>query len=115
MQDQDFEIYTWHRPLILLCGVILLLMGLVCAFGWIAGFHHLIQTNPNQAPIQFNSTLCLILSGCALIAGANQWKKTQKLCGIAVTLMGGGDVDRISLHPQPPVYRSVLSSPRYCH
>jgi hypothetical protein len=52
----------WKIP-----GLIILILGIILMIGWLAHFRFLVQFSSTQVPIVFNASLCLALSGIALL------------------------------------------------
>lgn len=59
------------------CGAILALLGLIVIIGWFTQNVTLIQIHPSFVPMQFNTALCFLLTGIALMAVVNGKNKAS--------------------------------------
>lgn len=68
-----------------ICSV---LLGTSVIIGWYINSPALIQVLPQFAPMQFNTALCFLLSGLAIIAVVKNSKKLSQAGGVLVALIG---------------------------
>ena len=68
-------------------STLITLLGLCVMIGWITHNQFLIQISPQFAPMQFNTALCFLLSGIALLC-IEKWEKISSALGIVIFLFG---------------------------
>ncbi|MCP5470056.1 MAG: response regulator [Chlamydiales bacterium] len=72
------------RKCALISAYLVLAMAIAVLVGWLAHVSLLIQLYPTFAPMQFNTALCFVLAGSALIFGIH---KQKRLCLISASLL----------------------------
>jgi PAS domain S-box-containing protein len=75
--------------LVLFLGLYLLLGGLCSLAGWVFDLPRLTDWDGNGISIQPNATLCVLLSGMALVGLTASWRRVARLAGASVLLIGG--------------------------
>ena len=71
----------------LVIGVSLLFLGGIVLFGWHAHLPALIQIKQTFVPMQYNTSLCFLLSGVGLVSIALDRSKITLVCGLMVGLV----------------------------
>ena len=70
-------------------GIITGVLGLLVLIGWYAHIPALVQLRPNLAPMQYNTALCILLSGAGLCAFHwRRFRATQIFGGIVFVIAG---------------------------
>jgi signal transduction histidine kinase len=69
----------------LAAGVVVVGVGAVQLYGWLSHTVHLIQLRPGQVPMQFNTALCFVLLGIALVALPTRW---FRIAAVPATIAG---------------------------
>lgn len=70
-------------------GVLVALLGLSVLVGWHTHNDALIQLRPNLAPMQYNTALCMLLSGIGVILMVRKKVRLLLIPGTVITLIGG--------------------------
>jgi len=70
-------------------GMVSVALGLVVLIGWHAHLLALIQLRPNLAPMQYNTALCILLSGAGLFAFNGRRKGLVAVFGGIVSVIAG--------------------------
>ncbi|TAL63052.1 MAG: hypothetical protein EPN84_05515, partial [Legionella sp.] len=78
-----------HHTITNILGVFCLLLGLLVLIGWLNHWIFLIQIHPRFSPMQFNTALCFVLSGIALILLNNNLNKWSYIPIALVIIMAG--------------------------
>jgi sensor domain CHASE-containing protein len=77
------------RAMVIAIGYACALLGLMVLVGWTFHIALLVQLRPQLPPMQFNTALCLTLTGAALLAWARQLSpRLFSTVGIAVAAVG---------------------------
>ncbi len=71
-----------------LCGSLLIALGAAVMMGWYIDSQTLIQIYPSFAPMQYNTALGFLLSGVALICLIKKQRRTTKILGYLIGLLG---------------------------
>jgi len=72
----------------LMAGVLVILLGLTVLVGWHARLPLLIQLHPTFAPMKYNTALCFLCTGVALLAIRSGRRRLALPFGIVVALVG---------------------------
>jgi PAS domain S-box-containing protein len=78
----------WVAAVPIVVGVAVIVLGLTVLVGWHAGWPRLIQLHPTFAPMKYNTALCFLCSGGALLAIGRKARRVGVLLGGIVTLVG---------------------------
>lgn len=65
------------------------LLGATVMGAWVLGLRAVVQLSPNLAPIQFNTALCLLLSGSSLLLGDHGYRIGSLIGSTAVAFIAG--------------------------
>ncbi len=69
-------------------GICVALLGVCVMFGWHTGNRVLMQVSPSLVPMVYNSALCLLFCGAALLVGALRFRLASFVLGALIFTMG---------------------------
>jgi sensor domain CHASE-containing protein len=79
----------WARSVTAGTGVVAALLGVTVLIGWYLHLPALIQLRPGFAPMQYNSAVCFILAGCAVLSlSFGRRSRLPATLGFLVTAIG---------------------------
>ena len=78
----------WAAAVPLMVGLLVMALGLTVIIGWHARFPLLIQLHPTFAPMKYNTALCFLCAGGALLAIGLEARRLALLLGFAVAAVG---------------------------
>jgi PAS domain S-box-containing protein len=78
----------WTAALPTVVGVLVMILGLTVIVGWHAGVPQLVQLHPTFAPMKYNTALCFLCSGAALLAIRMEARRLALFTGVIVALVG---------------------------
>ncbi len=73
----------------MVAGLALLTLGLVVIIGWRAHLTSWLQVMSGRVPMQYNTAVCFLGCGAALMALAHDWKRTALALSAAVAVLAG--------------------------
>jgi signal transduction histidine kinase len=78
-------------------GILVSSIGAVVLVGWLTHRRGLIQLNPTQVPMQFNTAIALLLLGLTLLAARTRWRTLGIVTGALVVTLAGLTVAQYAL------------------
>ena len=82
------KVERWVAAIPVLVGVLVMILGLTVLVGWHARLPSLIQLYPTFAPMKYNTALCFLCCGGALLAIASTKRWFAVALGVVVALVG---------------------------
>src|SRR6202789_1286485 len=83
----DHHLKGRSKSVVLLVGALAVALGLTVIIGWYAHLTTLVQIDPEFAPMQYNTALCLLLLGAALCAFVFGWRRLTLALGIIAAVL----------------------------
>jgi PAS domain S-box-containing protein len=74
----------WQRYATRVAGTLSVLLGLVVVLGWHIRSSQLIQVRAGFTPMVYNTALCFVLSGSALISSTLAWRRVTQILALAL-------------------------------
>jgi hypothetical protein len=80
----------WTAALPMVVGVLVMILGLTVIVGWHADLPLFIQLHPTFAPMKYNTALCFLCSGAALLAIGMEVRRVAVGGSLTVHSAGAG-------------------------
>src|SRR5687768_8608293 len=78
----------WVAAVPFVVGIAVIILGLAVLLGWHVGSPGLVQLHPTFAPMKYNTALCFLCSGAALLAIGRKARRVGMCLGGIVALVG---------------------------